>query len=301
MPWVPRGLREGIVTTRYPRRPDGYGPGFHGAVVVGTARAGGGARAGGRAGAEPGRAGAEPGREVREAAERCPTAAITLGAGGPRLDRGRCILCGRCVALAPEVFAFDPGFETAAPSRDALVVPAVDDGLGASLDSDLDATRRSLAGRVRALRRSVHVRHVDAGSDGSDEWEIAALTNPVYDVQRLGVFFTASPKHADLLLVTGAGARGMLAPLRHTYELMPEPKIVVAVGVDTVGGGMVGDGYATRGGVAAAVPVDVYVPGSPPSPLGILFGILLAVGILGRAGTSPARGPARERPRGTGS
>ena len=296
MPWVPRGLRAGIVTTRYPRRPDGYGPGFHGAVVVGTGGVGG-------------RAGADPGRQVREAAERCPTAAITLGAGGPRLDRGRCILCGRCVALAPEVFAFDPGFETAVPSRDALVVPAVDNGLGAglgagldaALDAGLEATRRSLAGRVRALRRSVHVRHVDAGSDGSDEWEIAALTNPVYDVQRLGVFFTASPKHADLLLVTGAGARGMLAPLRHTYELMPEPKIVVAVGVDTVGGGMVGDGYATRGGVAAAVPVDVYVPGSPPSPLGILFGILLAVGILGRAGTSSAHGPARDRPRGTGS
>ena len=116
-----------------------------------------------------------------------------------------------------------------------------------------------------------------------------------------GIFFTASPRHADLLLVTGAGASGMLAPLRHTYELMPEPKIVVAAGVDTASGGMVGEGYATHGGVAPAVPVDVYVPGSPPSPFGILFGILLAVGILGRAGTASVDRPSRDRPAGAGS
>ena len=75
-----------------------------------------------------------------------------------------------------------------------------------------------------ALRRSIHVRHVDAGSDGSEEWEVAALTNPVYDVQRLGIYFTASPKHADVLLVTGAGAAGMLEPLRQTTRSCPSPK-----------------------------------------------------------------------------
>lgn len=118
-----------------------------------------------------------------------------------------------------------------------------------------------------ALRRSIHVRHVDAGSDGSVEWEIQALLGPVYDIHRLGIFFTASPRHADILLVTGAGTPGMEGPLRETYEGMPGPKIVIAAGDDTAG-------------VDRIVPVDVRVGGSPPSPFGILKGILTAVGKL---------------------
>ena len=99
-----------------------------------------------------------------------------------------------------------------------------------------------------------------------EEWEIAALTNPIYDVQRLGIYFTASPRHADLLLVTGAGAAGMLAPLRHV-RVMPYPKVVIAAGSDAASGGLSGTGYATSGGVGDVVPVDVFVPGSPPRPL----------------------------------
>ena len=90
------------------------------------------------------------------------------------------------------------------------------------------------------LRRSVHLRHVDAGSDGSEEQEIAALLNPVYDIHRLGIFITATPRHADVLLVTGAGAHGMAEPLRRTYDGMPDPKVVIAVGTDAVSGGMLG-------------------------------------------------------------
>jgi Ni,Fe-hydrogenase III small subunit/ferredoxin len=267
MPWIPRGLREGVVTTRYPRRLDDYGAEFRGAVCV-----------------VPG-SGTGPDRPaLRRAAEECPTDAITLGAAGPRLDRGRCILCGRCVHLAPEAFRFDPAFETASVGQGALVVPVSDED-----DVTVAAARRELARRVRALRRSVHVRHVDAGSDGSDEWEVAALTNPVYDVHRLGIFFTASPKHADLLLATGAGSAGMTGPLRHTFDVMPEPKVVVAAGVDAISGGLVGEGYAVRGGVSDAVPVDVLVPGSPPSPFGLLYGILLAVGLLEGATGERAR------------
>ena len=84
----------------------------------------------------------------------------------------------------------------------------------------------------------MHLRHVDAGSDGTEEWEILALLNPVYDIHRLGMFFTASPRHADVLLVTGAGARGMPEPLRQTYDAMPHPKVVIAVGTDAVSGGL---------------------------------------------------------------
>jgi Ni,Fe-hydrogenase III small subunit/ferredoxin len=269
MPWIPRGLRDGIVTSRYPRGPDGYGPGFVGRIEV----------------AQPT---GDDRSAVSAAAAACPTGAIAAPVAGPvRLDRGRCILCGRCVTLAPATFRPDMGFETAALTRGSLVVPATEGD-----DAELADARERLGRRVRALRRSVHVRHVDAGSDGSDEWEVAALTNPVYDVQRLGVFFTASPKHADVLLVTGVGAAGMQAPAGLAYEVMPEPKVVIAAGTDAVSGGLIGTGYAARGGVTSFVPVDVFVPGSPPSPFSLLHGILSAVGVLGarRASDRRARG-----------
>ena len=132
--------------------------------------------------------------------------------------------------------------------------------------------------RVRRLRRSVHIRHVDAGSDGSDEWEVQALLNPVYDVHRLGIFFTASPRHADILLVTGIGATGMAAPLRRTREAMPDPVVVIAAGADAISGGLIGRGYAADAGVGAIVDVDVWVPGAPASPFSLLHAILLALG-----------------------
>jgi Ni,Fe-hydrogenase III small subunit/ferredoxin len=191
------------------------------------------------------------------------------------LDRGKCILCGRCVAERPDIFSFDSSPEVASLTRAMLVVPATEESKAA-----LATARLQLSRRVRALRRSVHVRHVDAGSDGSEEWEITALLGPVYDVHRLGVFFTASPRHADLLLVTGAGSAGMAGPLLTTYEAMPDPRVVVAVGTDAISGGVVSPSYATQGGVGDIVPVDVWVPGSPPSPFSILHGILLAVGLL---------------------
>ncbi|MGH9170746.1 MAG: NADH:ubiquinone oxidoreductase [Acidimicrobiales bacterium] len=260
MAWVLRGLRDGIVTTPYPRRADGYGAGYRGSVVVRDDAA------------------AFDGVGL---AEICPTGAISVDTGdAPRalLDHGRCILCGRCVLARPDLFAFDPSPEVASLAKRTLVVPHT-----AEDDADLARLRAGLRRRTRALRRSIHIRHVDAGSDGSEEWEVAALTNPVYDVQRLGIFFTASPRHADILLATGAGTAGMAGPLLQTFEAMPEPRIVIATGTDAVSGGLVHRTYATRGGIGSILPVDVWVPGSPPSPFGILHGILLAVGLLGAA------------------
>ncbi|MGH9055130.1 MAG: 4Fe-4S domain-containing protein [Acidimicrobiales bacterium] len=261
MAWIWRGLREGVVTTRYPARPDDYGPGHRSSVrIVAGPRIPAGA-----------------------AVERlCPTGAIGSREGALQVDRGRCILCGRCVDARPDLFEYDPSPETARVTRTGLIVPAV-----AEDDDALEAVRAELARRVRVLRRSVHIRHVDAGSDGSEEWEIAALGNPVYDVQRLGVYFTATPRHADLLLVTGAGAAGMAGPLRRTWDAMPAPKIVVAAGTDAISGGLVDPTYATLGGIGGIVPVDVWVPGSPPSPFSLLHGILLAVGLLPWRGRRP--------------
>lgn len=250
MPWVLRGLRNGIVTTRYPRRRDAYADTFTGAVDVVDART--------------------PRGDVTAV---CPTGAISVTDATVRLDRGACILCGACVASYPRTFAWSAGSETARLSRSALVVP---EHLNES-DDALAALRAGLESRVRALRQSVHIRHVDAGSDGSEEWEIHALTNPVYDIHRLGVFVTASPRHADILMVTGAGARGMLGPLRRTQVAMPNPLVVMAVGTDAISGGLVAGTYATGHGVAEELDVDVWVPGSPPAPFAILHGILLAL------------------------
>ena len=260
MPWVLRGLRNGVVTTGYPKRADEYEAMFRSApVVVGTSAA----------------------AASSVLLEVCPTGAISRDAGGLRLDQGRCILCGRCVQAYPGVFRWGTGSETGALHRETLVVPPAVD----SARADVEGVREALAARVRRLRRSVHIRHVDAGSDGSEEWEIQALTNPTYDVHRLGIFFTASPRHADILMVTGAGAHGMIGPLRRTREAMPDPVVVIAVGTDAISGGLVTGGYATRGGVASELAVDVFVPGSPPPPFAILHAILLALG----------RVPARER------
>jgi Ni,Fe-hydrogenase III small subunit/ferredoxin len=252
--WVLRGLRHGVLTTRWPARADEYALATRGPATVVAA-----------------------GRADHDAASRlCPTGAISSSADrAVRLDQGRCVLCGRCVAAMPEVFGWSGGPASAALARRGLVVPDLPPNA-----ENLKALRRELASRTRALRRSAHIRHVDAGSDGTEEWEILALLNPVYDVHRLGIFFTASPRHADVLLVTGSGARGMTGPLRRAYEAMPEPKVVVAVGTDAVSGGMISPSYATAGGIGATVPVDVWLPGSPPSPFSILHALLLALGRL---------------------
>ena len=130
---------------------------------------------------------------------------------------------------------------------------------------------------VQALGRSLAVREVDAGSCNGCEVEVSALNNPVYDVERFGVHFVASPRHADVLLVTGVGSRNMELALKRAFEATPDPKVVVAAGACACSGGLFGDTYATTGGVGGIVPVDVFVPGCPPRPEALLYGLLLAV------------------------
>ena len=130
----------------------------------------------------------------------------------------------------------------------------------------------------RALGRSLHIREVDAGSCNGCEIEIVGLNSPIYDIERFGIHFVASPRHADMLLVTGPVTRNMELALRKTYDAMPAPRLVVAVGACGCSGGIFGVNYATVGGVDAVIPVDVYIPGCPPNPYALLHGILLAVG-----------------------
>jgi Ni,Fe-hydrogenase III small subunit len=249
--WIARGLRKGIVTSRYPRHAEPAPNGFQGRVEV-----------------------LDPHDAPAELERVCPTGAISIREGELALDRGSCVLCGLCVAADPSRFAFVNDYETAARSRWGLVV-------GEPPVAPLGAIPRTLGDRSRTLRRSLHIRHVDAGSDGAEEWEISALTNPYYDMQRLGLYFTLSPRHADILLVTGGVTGAMRAPLERAYEVMPAPKAVVAAGTDACSGGFAAATGEVAGGVDQVLPVDVYVPGSPPSPIALLHGLLLAAGIVG--------------------
>jgi Ni,Fe-hydrogenase III small subunit len=131
--------------------------------------------------------------------------------------------------------------------------------------------------------QALTIRQVDAGSCNGCELEIHALNNPYYNIEGLGIRFVASPRHADMLLVTGPVSRHMEEALRRTWEAMPEPRLVVALGDCGCTGGIFGESYASLGRVSHVLPVDVEVPGCPPPPIEILRGILLAVRQLGAA------------------
>jgi len=136
--------------------------------------------------------------------------------------------------------------------------------------------------------RSLAVRHIDAGSCNGCELEIHACNSPHYNLERLGIRFVASPRHADLLLVTGPVSRNMELALRRTYEATPEPKLVVAIGDCGCTGGIFGESYASCGRVANVIPVDVAVPGCPPEPIAIIQGILTAL-TTSRRSSPPSR------------
>ncbi|HVA37328.1 MAG TPA: ferredoxin [Candidatus Dormibacteraeota bacterium] len=237
--WIWRGLRGGILATRYPFEAEAMPPRYRGGVQVldGAAL-----------------------EEYRRGEEACLPRALTLEGGGARVDRGRCIQCGQCQRVAPNAYRMTPEFELA-------LVP-----------DEVTAARERLRARVAPLGRSVHLRHVDAGSDASCEQELQALFNPFYDLQRLGIFLTASPRHADVLVVTGVVTTAMADPLRLTFEAMPEPKIVMAVGTSACSGGIFAADGDVVGPVDRVLPVDVRVPGSPPAPLAIIHGLWVALG-----------------------
>src|SRR5215831_8202217 len=157
--------------------------------------------------------------------------------------------------------------------------------------------RRLQESILKTLGRALTIRQVDAGSCNGCELEIHALGNPYYNIEGLGVRFVASPRHADMLLVTGPVSKHMAIALRRTYDATPDPKLVVAVGDCGCNGGIFGESYASLGGVSGVIPVDVAVPGCPPSPTALLQGILAALRAsaaepVGGAAPSPPEPPA---------
>ena len=241
-------------------------------------------------------------KDARPATAICPTGAISFqDADGRRvtqLDLSKCIFCGLC-AEVDKAIRMTNSFECAARCREDLVTsasyslkpngshekmispPTIQRFNDSTIHKNqpLEILGQQIKSRANKIfGRSLHIREVDAGSCNGCEVEIVNLNSPVYDIERFGIHFVASPRHADMLLVTGPVTRNMEQALKKTYDAMPDPRLVVAVGACGCSGGIFGQNYATCGGVDAVISVDVYVPGCPPNPHALLHGILLAMG-----------------------
>ncbi len=265
-----RSLGTGVVTVCYPDAPASIPERFRGAPGI-------------RAGAP---FDALPPPSV------CPSGAIAAGAaaGEPRyaIDLAKCVFCGRCAGDggggAGGAIELGRKLELASRSRAGLVVEVGRGPDGRTVALPPPPPAPEVAQRIRrTLGRSLHLRHLDSGSCNACDWELTALLNPVYDVRRLGVDFVASPRHADGVIVTGPVTRNLETAVRRTYEAVPEPRVVIAIGACASSGGIAGQSYASAGGVGEVLPVDVFVPGCPPRPEAIIYGILLAVGRVATA------------------
>jgi Ni,Fe-hydrogenase III small subunit len=147
-----------------------------------------------------------------------------------------------------------------------------------TVEDEIEIMGQRLNEKVKKIfGRSLHIREVDAGSCNACEVEVNALSNPIYDIERFGLHIVASPRHADMLLVTGPVTRNMELALLKTYNATPSPKLVAAMGSCACNGGIFGETYATGGGVDKFIPVDVYIPGCPPRPQAVIFGIMVVL------------------------
>ena len=209
--------------------------------------------------------------------EVCPTGALGMeesgGHGCLRLSYGDCIACGRCIECGAGAVVNAKRFTWCGVPKSQIVRLW-------DLDRCVEITSHAPSpdearGKIYSLfQRALNIRQLDAGSCNGCETEISALTNPYYDLERFGIHFVASPKHADMLLVTGPVTRNMAGAVKATYDAVPAPKLVIAVGACGCSGGIFAGSHAIVGAVDAVIPVDGYIPGCPPTPAMLVTGIL---------------------------
>ena len=201
-------------------------------------------------------------RNCLKCVEVCPVHALKVEDKKLCVDHDACIFCGRCVEFCERGGLVHTAHYECAHLHSQLT------------EEDGDALTR----RIRSLLgRSLAIRHVDVGSCNACDFEMSAMLNPVYDLQQYGIDFVASPRHADLLMVTGVVTRNLKAALEATLNATPAPRLVMAVGACACAGKVFGDTYAIEGPVDRFTPVDIYVPGCPPRPQALIHGLLLAL------------------------
>ncbi len=204
-------------------------------------------------------------RDCGECTKVCPTGAI----GKDGIDLGRCLFCGECEKACPQAaIHFSREFKLAARTRNDLILNHQEQKLAQALDKKMR----------RIFGRSLKLRQVSAGGCNACEADTNVLTTVIYDLGRFGIQFVASPRHADGLLITGPVTENMRLPLKKTYDAVPDPKIVIAVGACAISGGPFADLPQVQNGAESTVPVDLFIPGCPPNPWTILDGLLRLLG-----------------------
>lgn len=239
--WILHGIKNGILTTKYPKKKPTEEEIPARSVPPFAA----------------------PESNWIQGQETCPTDAIENNTNS--LDLGRCIYCRHCSDAG---FIFDDNPEDRHKSLQAKI-------------SQNELIRKEVAGifskKTNIFRKSFHILMIDVGSCNACNLEVLNLSNPYYDLTRLGIFFTNSPKHADVLVVVGALNKAMVDVLKQTYDSMPEPKLVISIGACAISGGIFKETESFVSSIDKVIPVDVTVPGCPPSPIQILQGLLLCM------------------------